>query len=234
MHQDIYYIIFEYSDFIDNIKICHINKDTYENLKIYDLININENIKLKLTQKVIEQKKYNKLKKLDASNNGKIRNVNHLCETLEELYCCSNMKASGICQSGLNDLKNIRILRASNNIKIYDASIFFNSLVELDCSKNCGINTNGVQKLKIKILNIKKNIKILSIDHLINVLELLNGKPFIKNNYLKEKNDNQLNYINNRFECLTEYKKINTQLKNEEIFIDHWNCEFGPLLEIFD
>ena len=61
-----------------------------------------------------------KLLKLDAGNNEKITNVNHLKDTLIELNCSYNC---GIQQEGINELRKLQKLITYNNIKIININM---------------------------------------------------------------------------------------------------------------
>ena len=80
------------------------------------------------------------IEKLNANNNEKIKNVNHLTK-LKILYC------NGICgidQEGIKDLQLIENLYATNNKKIKNVN-HLTKLKILNCSYDCGINKKGLR-----------------------------------------------------------------------------------------
>lgn len=76
----------------------------------------------KITQKIIEQKRYSRLVYLDFDNvlrqgdcNKKVNNLNHLADTLEYLSCPWDC---GVDQNGISQLKKITTLLCGSNVKI--------------------------------------------------------------------------------------------------------------------
>jgi len=97
------------------------------------------------------------VKKLDAHNNEKIKDVNHLSK-LEKLDISGHN--CGVNQEGIKDLKIVKNLNASCNEKIKDVN-HLGKLEELNISRDCGVNQEGIKDLKlIKILNTYNNEKI--------------------------------------------------------------------------
>ena len=105
---DIYQTIFEHCDIYDQLNIMSTCKVLNKNLKIKKLHNSN------VSDKVLQQEKFIDLEELDANDNKKIKNVNHL--TKLKILNCSN--ACGIDQEGIKDLQFIEELNASGNEKI--------------------------------------------------------------------------------------------------------------------
>ena len=68
----------------NQLSCMEINMYTYNNLYIY-AIGYTES-SYGMDQKIIEQKKYNRLKILNCRN-CRVTSVNHLCDTLEILHC---------------------------------------------------------------------------------------------------------------------------------------------------
>lgn len=125
-----------------------------------------------------------KLRILDCSGNEFIKDVNHLKETLRELYCRENI--CGLDQKGISDLKKIEILDCGANGKIKSVNHLSNSLEKLICcydrayylaflhGSNFGIDQNGISELrKLKKIDCWGNQKILSLNHLASTLEEL-------------------------------------------------------------
>ena len=65
----------------DIINLYNINKDHQNNIIITNLYDIPIKYKNKLSQQIIEQNKYGYVEKLNASDNIKIKNVNHMKNT---------------------------------------------------------------------------------------------------------------------------------------------------------
>ena len=106
---DVVQIICDFCDFKTQLNLIQACKEYDENLKIRKLtctVKINQQI----TQNILQQKKFNQLRYLNASYNEKIINVNHLKDTLIELHCTRNC---GIQQEGINELRKLQILDAS-------------------------------------------------------------------------------------------------------------------------
>ena len=155
-------------EFVEDIKttlnLCILSKECYEYLKIKELYSI------KLTQKIIEQKKFNKLQILDACYNKYITNINHLTNTLVVLDCSSC--SYGINQEGISNLKKLKILNVSYNPHITNIDHLADTLVELECKGDtCGINQKSISKLKkLKVLKAGDNKKITNVNHLADTL----------------------------------------------------------------
>lgn len=140
------------------------NKNLIENIEGLDAIE-----GTKISQKSID--KFKNLKILIASNNKKIKNVNHLSKTLIKLNASGDM--CGIDQTGINNLKHLKTLIVSDNLKIINVNHLGNTLVKLDASCS-GINQNGICHLKVlKKLNASCNQQITNVNHLQNTLQTL-------------------------------------------------------------
>jgi len=123
--------------------------------------------------------KLEKIKILDCSFNEKISDVNHLSETLEELYCCMYSVGGngggneGISQNGISKLK-LKLLDCSNNYDIYDISHMADTLEKLICGGNTSINQTSITPLtKLKKLDCSCNSNITDVNHLSETLEIL-------------------------------------------------------------
>ena len=96
---------------------------------------LNKKLKIKkldhhnVSDKILKQEKFIDLEELDASDNIKITNVNHLTK-LKILYCSWDC---GIDQEGIKNLKLIEELNAKGNKKIKNVN-HLNKLKILDCS----------------------------------------------------------------------------------------------------
>ena len=129
--------VFDYLDMLSQIRLLATCWEFRNGLDITDMYNIDYKYKSSLTQTIIDR--YINLRSLEASNNPKITNVNHLTK-LEIL------KAYGRC--GINDAGfvnciNLKTLNASNNKKISDVK----QLIKLEILKaycECEINETGI------------------------------------------------------------------------------------------
>ena len=126
---DVYNKIFEYCDIYDQLKIMTTCKLLNKKLKIKKLNHHN------VSDKVLQQEKFINLEELNAYNNKKIKNVNHLAK-LKILYCSYDC---GIDQEGIKDLKLIEELYAVDNKKIKNVNHLIN-LKKLYCRGDCGID----------------------------------------------------------------------------------------------
>ena len=156
-------------DLKDVINLYNLNKNHQNNIIITNLFDIQQKYIQKLDQKIIEQNKYKYLEKLYASGNKKIKNVNHMKNTLKILHCSW---FCGIHQCGISEL-NLIELYASNNKNIKNVNHMKKTLKKLDCGWNCGIDQNGISELKLIELNIDYNEKIKNVNHMKNTLKIL-------------------------------------------------------------
>ena len=74
--------IVNFSDLKTQIKLCSLCQENYYFLKIYVLDASNNKF---ITQEIIEQDKFDKLRTLDIKDNNKIYDINFLKNTLEKL-----------------------------------------------------------------------------------------------------------------------------------------------------
>jgi hypothetical protein len=104
-------------------------------LEIYDFYNIEEGYLIRLNNKILLN--YPFIKYLNASNNKKITNIDHMNNLIEldAGWDC------GITNKGLQKI-NLIILNANNNNKITNVN-HMDKLIELDAGWNCGIDDNG-------------------------------------------------------------------------------------------
>lgn len=168
--------ICEFSYFKDKIKLCQITKSTYSSIYIYsiDRDDMYDSVYIKITQSILMQKKFSKIKKLNCYDNSKVNNVNHLKKTLEKLNCGGNCM---IDIEGISQLEKLTVLKCSDNNKIcsiVNISNFADTIEELDCSFNDSINQNDINKMiKLKVLKCNGNTKIYNVNHLNGTLEKL-------------------------------------------------------------
>ena len=142
------------SIFCDTRTVLHItslNHKTYEKIKIYFL---DDPAYWKLTDNIIQSKKFTKLKKLVSnhkiSNNG-LKNLTNL----EILHASDNCK---IDDHGIRNL-NLIELYVSKNPKITEVSHMTNLKI-LDAHGNCGIDDHGIRNLNLTELYSSGNSKI--------------------------------------------------------------------------
>ena len=118
-----------YSNLRNQIRCSMLDNYTYDNIYIY-ILNADQHY---IDQKIIEQKKFSKLKKL-AYKNSNISNLNHLADTLEILYIGGKFDAKySIRQEGISKLKKIRVLMCPDNKNIKDVNSLADTLTCLDC-----------------------------------------------------------------------------------------------------
>ena len=105
---EVYNEIFEYCNIYDQLNVISTCKLLNKKLKIKKLNHLN------VSDEVLQQEKFIDLEELDANENKKIKNVNHLTK-LKILSCSGNC---GINQIGIKNLRLIEELTANNNEKI--------------------------------------------------------------------------------------------------------------------
>ena len=147
--------ILNFSDLKTQIKLCSLCQENYYFLKIFKLNALND---LNITQKIIEQDKFNKLRELDINNNKNINDVNFAKNTLEKLN--ASEKYCGITQNGIQELIKLKYLNISNNDKINNVNFAKFTLEFLDISgENSGITQKVINVNFAKdILFLKKYI----------------------------------------------------------------------------
>lgn len=173
---DILQLITEFCNLNIAIKICQLDSHTYENIKIYSIKNISHDKILMLTDEILSQSKYHKLKILDMTGNNNRLELDHLANYLEELYCPKYTlnKYKGINQINIRYLTKIRKLNIYNNNLINDINHMIN-LKELICGSECGVCQNGFSNLmQLEKLDASSNTKIYDVNHLKDSLIELN------------------------------------------------------------
>ena len=96
--------ILNFSNLKTQIKLCSLCQEYYYFLKIYVLNSLNDS---NITQEIIEQDKFNKLRELDIYNNSIFKNINFLKNTLEILDVSGD--DCGIRQEGIQELTKLKI-----------------------------------------------------------------------------------------------------------------------------
>lgn len=160
-------IIFNYSEFLSQIRLTQISKYYNEKLQVVDFYNMDERYISKLTNKILVR--YPNIKKLNVSNNLQVTNINHL-EYLEELNA-SGMNC-GVSDYMMRFLDNIKILNVSNNPKVTHIWHMKN-LEKLNASgSNCGIDDVSISDLNLKVLIAFNNPNITNVNHMDKLEEL--------------------------------------------------------------
>ncbi len=151
--------MFDFMPFSDQIAFRKTCKKHY-NLYIKDLCNIPSKIAKKITNDVLNQKVYNKLEKLNCSDNTKLTFIPKL-ETLRTLVCKHN--------NLIYDLKGLNLteLDCSNNPNIIDISHLKN-LKKLTCTDISNIS-NIVELKNLTELNCTNNLALKNINNLLNL-----------------------------------------------------------------
>lgn len=159
MITDILQTVTNFSRLKNQIICMKMDSYSYINIYIYHL-----KCYKNMDQNTIMQQKYSKLKTLNCNKNVKITSVNHLSDTLEELYCDN----SGVDQSGISQLKYLKFFSCNYNGKVNNINHLSDTLEKLYCGGiDCGIDQYGISHLKkIKTLYCKDNAKINDINHL--------------------------------------------------------------------
>lgn len=203
MFIDILQIITNYSIINSQINICCIDLCTNVDIFIYSLTCSRTT---NITQKIIGQHKFSRLKRLDCSYNQNIINISHLSDSLEELYCdeeelyCDKEDSDDeevYCVSEDPDNETDSDEIDSEDEEDYDDEIENEHISDMsyDQEPEKTPNLSGyicqedISKLwKLKILSCKNNRKINNVNHLANILEELycGGSCGIKQNGLSE------------------------------------------------
>ena len=91
-------IISEYLSLTDQIKICNLNKNSYETIQIYQLYDMSE-----INDKILKQNKFQVGPALRGF--AKIKNINHLVNLIE-----LNYKYSGVDVDDIKGFVKLKIL----------------------------------------------------------------------------------------------------------------------------
>lgn len=109
---EIYQKISSYQNCVDQIKITTLCRYFYHHIRITDFYNLDEKYLKNLSDKIL--KRYPYIEQLNASNNPKIKDINHL-KKIKKLNASGHL--CGITNDGITDL-NLISLYVTNNIKI--------------------------------------------------------------------------------------------------------------------
>src|SRR3989304_383539 len=140
----------------------------YNNIYLINLCDIEYKYLRKLTDTILKQQKYIRVRYLHAFKNSKITTIGHMRQ-LRELRCSRD---SGINQDGIRELFNLEILDVTRNEKISNVN-HMQKLRELRCSRDSGINQDGIRELfNLEILDVTRNEKISNVNHMQKLREL--------------------------------------------------------------
>lgn len=176
---ELYQIILEQSDFIDQIHLTMVNKYMHQNLKIKDFYHIDYTLINKLNDDILKQYPY--ITKLNISSNQHVRNINHL-------KFLKSLKAGRGCyldDQGVTAL-NLEELDVSYGFGITDVNHMTN--LKILCAKGfCGLSDMGIRNINLIKLIVSHNIYITDVNHMTN-LEILEASGFcaINNNGIKD------------------------------------------------
>ena len=117
---EIIQLILVFSEFKEKIKLTGLSKECYDYLKINKINNKN------ITQEILYQKKYDKLKSLNICDNSNITDIKHLNNTLTYLNISGD--ECKIDQNAIQGLTKLQILNARDNPKINNVNHLKNTL----------------------------------------------------------------------------------------------------------
>ena len=143
--------IFNRLDFLMQIRLRQVCKWFYR-LEIHDMYNIDSKYCRKLTDNILIN--HPSVRYLDASNNPKITDVNHMTK-LQKLEADGNY---GINNDGIKRV-NLIELDAYDNPKITDIN-HMTKLQKLNAGWDCGINDDGIKHVNLIELEAFGNPKI--------------------------------------------------------------------------
>ena len=132
--------ILEFLDLKNQIILKSLCKNYYDGLRIYDFYNISRHYKDKLNDEIL--KSYSYVKYLDASNNFKITNINHMTNL-------KKLNASRNCGINNEGIKNLNLIKLDMNNNISNKELKNLNLIKLSLVNNDKIkNLNHMTKLK--------------------------------------------------------------------------------------
>ena len=164
--KDIWQIIFNKLDFMDQRNMRQVSKYFMINFPITNLYDNVPNIH-KLTDEVLKLFSY--VIKLNVTSNRKITNVNHM-KNLQILHAGDDC---GINDHGIQQLVNLTELNVNNNSKITNVDHMKNLRI-LYAGYKCGIDDHGIQQLvNLTKLDVNSNSKITNVNHMKNLRSFL-------------------------------------------------------------
>ncbi len=150
---DIWHVIFHHCDLLSQLRLFTVCSDFYQSFAIIDLYNMSEIYHKKLTNSVLQQRKFNRLVQLDIRYNRNITDISFLT-TLKKLCIGSSCK---IDQQGIQGLDLVE-LNANFNETIKDISSMTN-LKKLNICSPCGINQQSIRGLVINEMSFIFSLK---------------------------------------------------------------------------
>jgi hypothetical protein len=168
---DVVQVICDFCDLVTQVRLIQSCRTYDENIKIRKL-EITDEFSERISQIVLEQKKFNKLQYLDAIKGYKIRNLNHLKDTLLVLICYGH--DCTIDQQAIAQLQRLTFLDCSHNRFISNVNHLKDTLETLACTWSSAIGQEGIKELRLKELNARNNSKITDVSHCKDTLTKLN------------------------------------------------------------
>ena len=210
--------LMKYLYFEDKIKLKSLSRSYYYGLRIYDLLNIRQNLTYKLNENILRNFPF--IKYLRCESNYYISNLNNF-SCLQILIAPHNKK---INDEGIKYLNLIELnIYYSPNITNVN---HMTNLRKLNAGGKCGISDYGIKDLNLYELEVFGNSKITNLNHMTNLKKLniggLNSKIYnegIKNLNLIKLDINS-NYNITNINHMTKIKKLyawNSQLEYEDI-----------------
>lgn len=164
---EIWQIILNSIDFLSQIRLRQVSKQLYL-LSIHNFYTIPNKYQQLLTNKILLQ--HPNIKYLDASNNPKITNINHL-PLLQRLRASNKVtftissELCGISDNSMKQCVNLKFLDASDNPKITNVN-HCTKLIALMACDNCGITDYGMSEcVNLKSLYSSNNKRITNVNH---------------------------------------------------------------------
>lgn len=154
---EIYQLILSHSIFLSQIRLRCMCKLFHEKLEVHDFTNC-DYTKL-LTDDILRN--YSSIRKLYATDNTKITNVNYMCQ-LKILYAGGNC---GIDNEGIASVTGLEVLCANFNPKITNVN-HLKRLKILYATYVCGIDDNGIANINLERLYASANSKITNVNHM--------------------------------------------------------------------
>ena len=150
--------ISEFTDLKTCLQIVRMCKWTSRNIKI-KYVN-DEDLRCKITDHILEQKRYSFVIELNVNNNQKVRKISQLCN-LQKLYIDWN------CGVTNDEIKNLNLIElyAHANSKINKIKHMTN-LQKLCIGWNSGVNDAEIKELNLIKLDARDNPKISKISHM--------------------------------------------------------------------
>lgn len=226
--------MFDYLIFKDQINLKSLSKNYYHSLRIYDLYNIPEKYKDKLSDEIL--KNYSYIKYLDVSNNSNIKNINNLfnLQKLTAGRLCYD------CKINDNDIKNLNLIELS----IYNSDItnlnHLTNLKKLTIQNiKSKISNEGIKNLNLEELCLFNDFdnKITNLSHMINLNHMTNLKILyiyfgcqINDECIEDLNLEELYlYVN----CKSDNKitNLNHMTNLKKILVFSWKFEYIPNVE---